>query len=69
MPTTLPARSLAPNISEDLAGFGWALIRTYAAIAILLLSLTAVESYFGMFAGLTLAESILKATGTDLPAP
>jgi len=50
-----------------LKGFVRALLQIYGAIAILLLVVAAIEARLGMFTNLTLAESVLDATGTDLP--
>jgi hypothetical protein len=68
MPTTVPSRTLAPDATCGLAEFALTMLRLYGAVALLVVSLAAVESYFGMFTELTVAEAILKATGTDLPA-
>jgi hypothetical protein len=68
MPTTLPLRAPAHDATCGLAEFAMIILRLYGAIAMLFISLAAMESYFGMFTELTFAEAILKATGTDLPA-
>jgi hypothetical protein len=55
MPTTLPVRTAPPALSNDLIDFARALFLLYSGIAI------------SMLEGLTLVESILKATSSGLP--
>jgi hypothetical protein len=65
MPTTLPLRVVS-NSDDGLASFCRVLLRFYGAIALMLLSFTAIEMQLGMYPGLTAAESLLKASGMDL---
>jgi len=69
MPTTLPPRGPAPDPTADLFGFLRTLARMYAVIALLLAPLISFDAACGLFAGRTLAASILIATGTDVPEP
>jgi hypothetical protein len=67
MPTTLPVRTAAgPGPFDDLTGFVRKLMQIYVVIAMAMSITTAIEYHLGAFRGLTLAESILKATGTAL---
>lgn len=69
MPTTLPERAPAPDPSADFLGFLRVLARLYMAIALVIAALISLEAACGLFAGRTLAASIVIATGTDLPEP
>jgi hypothetical protein len=68
MPTTLPVRRIALDMDDDLLGFMRTLLRLYLVVAMALSVCTAVERHFGMFKGLSVAESILKATATNFTA-
>jgi hypothetical protein len=67
MPTTLPVRTapLAPSI--DLMDFARALFFLYSGIAISISIIVAIQYDLGMFEGLTLVESILRAISPGLP--
>jgi hypothetical protein len=69
MPTTLPvpARDIGGSF-QNFAEFAIALVQIYAVIALLAAAVASIESRCGMFRGLTLAQSILMATATDLPS-
>jgi hypothetical protein len=63
MPTNLPMRSSVQTQSADWAKCGQALLTFYVSAALALLLLVAVEARLGMFDGLNVMESIVKATG------
>jgi hypothetical protein len=67
MPTTLPARLPPFDPTADFLGFLRALARMYGMFAIAIAFLIAAEAGFGLFAGRTVAASIVIATGTELP--
>ncbi len=69
MPTTLPTRAPAPDPTADFLGFLRVLVRMYAVIAVMVAVLISLDAACGLFAGRTLAASILVATGTDVPEP
>jgi hypothetical protein len=60
MPTNLPIRN-------DATGAETPLLKFYAIAALLVILLIAVEYKAGMFETLTVAESVAKATFTELP--
>jgi hypothetical protein len=66
MPVDLPARSHVQAPSDDSAKTGQALLMFYGCVALAALLLIALEVRFGTFDGLTVPESIVKATGTQL---
>jgi hypothetical protein len=65
MPTTLPVRIALPAKSLPSIDFVKTMIRFYAVIAIPIALVLAIEYHLGMFTGMTLAESIVRATGSD----
>ncbi len=67
MPTTLPVRTELPHPPFDPIDFAWAMITLYAVIASLISIVVAIEYHLGMFTGLTLAESIMRATCPEFP--
>ncbi|MBV8839513.1 MAG: hypothetical protein JO000_23515 [Alphaproteobacteria bacterium] len=69
MPTTLPERARASDPTADFVGFLRVLARMYMAIALVIAALVSLDAACGLFAGRTLAASIVIATGTDLPEP
>jgi hypothetical protein len=69
MPTTLPTRAPAIDPTADFVDFMRALARMYTVIAVVIATLIALDASCGLFAGRTLAASVLIATGTDVPEP
>ena len=69
MPTTLPTRAPAPDPTADFLGFLRVLARMYAVMALVVTLIISLDAACGLFAGRTLATSILIATGTDVPEP
>jgi hypothetical protein len=67
MPTNLPVRSRVKTGSNDWAQYGQVLLRFYGSAGLVLLLLIVVEARLGMFDGLTVMESIIKATGVQSP--
>ena len=67
MPTTLPVRSPAPDPTAEFLGFLRMLAHMYMMIALVVAALISFDAACGLFAGRTLAASILIATGTDMP--
>jgi hypothetical protein len=67
MPTTLPPRAALPTKSLDFKDFAKTMIYFYAVIAIPIAIILAIEYRLGMFNGMTLAELIVQATGSDSP--
>jgi hypothetical protein len=67
MPTTLPVRTAPPALSIDLIDFARALFLLYSGIVISMSIIVAMQYALGMFEGLTLVESILRATSSGLP--
>jgi hypothetical protein len=63
MPTDLPVRSRVQTRSDGWAKYGQALLIFYGSAGLALLLLIAVEQRSGMFDGLTVRESIVKAVG------
>jgi hypothetical protein len=67
MPTTLPARIPPVDQTADFLGFLRALSRMYGVLAIAFALIVSIDASCGLFAGRTLAASIVIATGIDLP--
>jgi len=64
MPTTIPIRAVESHSDDGLVSFCRALLRFCGALALVLLSLTAIEMRFGMYPSLAAGEAILNAIGT-----
>ena len=67
MPTTLPVRAARPCPSPGVADFVATMAAFYAATALYVVLVVAIEYRFGMFTGLTLLESIARELGTGIP--
>jgi hypothetical protein len=66
MPTDLPNRSRIQSQNDD-SEAGWqALLIFYGSAGLAVLLLIAIERQIGMFAGLSIAESIYNATGVQV---
>jgi hypothetical protein len=64
MPTTLPLRFVESQSDDGLASFCRMLVRFYVLLALVLLSLTAIEMYLGMYSGKTAPKVILRSIET-----
>jgi hypothetical protein len=67
MPTSLPVRAARCRPSLGLVDFVATMTSFYAATAIYVALVVALEYRFGMFTSLTLVESIARAASTGLP--
>jgi hypothetical protein len=66
VPTTLPTPPAESHADDRPAGFCRTLLFFYGALAIVLLSITAVEIQLGVYAESTVGYAILKTIGTAL---
>jgi len=66
VPTTLPTPPAESHADDGWAGFCRTLVFFYGALAIVLLTITAVEIQLGIYAGSTIGDAILKTIGTAL---
>ena len=67
MPTTLPMRKTIDPQVDHHADFARAISLFYALLAVPITTLVLLEFRIGMFTGLTLFESVLRATGAAFP--
>jgi len=65
MPTSITIYKYGSKARDELAAGAQALVRFYGVMAVVLSLLCVLEAHYGMFEGLSAAQTLLKATGVD----
>ena len=66
MPTSIIVYRFGSEARDELASCALALLNFYGGFAVALCLLLVIESHFGMFDGLSVAQTLLMVTGMDL---
>jgi hypothetical protein len=68
MPTTIPIRVSTSESDDGVGSFCRAMLGFYVVLALVLMSITGIETHFGMYPRLTFSQAFFTTFGTDAGA-